>query len=210
MRDPERLLDHGNGLERKLLSSMLDEPLPPELMPSLLAAAGIAEGSAVAGTAGALEGAAAAKTAGSGILGAAALGALAGLLTVGAFQITSSRHDPPPGLRPGAAWAATALASTPGPETVVAPAPFATPVAPETHVAERPLRASRSSSSPRISALAAEIEQLDEARSALREGDPARALALLDRYARATPHGQMAREAAVLRAEAEAALKKNP
>ncbi len=52
--------------------------------------------------------------------------------------------------------------------------------------------------------LAAELALLDEARSALREGDRAAARALLDRYAREIPRGQLGREAALLRDETEA------
>ena len=56
------------------------------------------------------------------------------------------------------------------------------------------------------SSLAAELALLDEARAALRAGDPARALSLLDRYGREIPRGQLTREAAMLRAEARAAV----
>jgi hypothetical protein len=58
--------------------------------------------------------------------------------------------------------------------------------------------------------LADEIALLDDARSALDHGDPSRARAVLDRYARAIPRGQMAREAALLRAQADAAIAARP
>jgi hypothetical protein len=60
--------------------------------------------------------------------------------------------------------------------------------------------------SPARPALSTEIELIDEARRALDEGDPQRARSLLDRYAREAPRGQLAREAARLRAEANAAI----
>jgi uncharacterized protein HemY len=58
-----------------------------------------------------------------------------------------------------------------------------------------------SASPARPVTLAAELELLDGARSAQRAGDRARARALLDRYAREIPRPQLAREAAMLRAE---------
>jgi len=52
------------------------------------------------------------------------------------------------------------------------------------------------------SSLPAELSTLDQARTALRSGDPARALSILDGYASRFPHGSMAPEATMLRIEA--------
>jgi hypothetical protein len=56
------------------------------------------------------------------------------------------------------------------------------------------------------SSLSTEIELIDEARRALQEGNPTRARSLLDRYAREAPHGELARDAAKLRADVDAAM----
>jgi hypothetical protein len=62
--------------------------------------------------------------------------------------------------------------------------------------------APRTAPSARASTLADEIALLDEVRSAIRAGDRPRALALLRRYDRENPKGQMTREAALLHVEA--------
>jgi outer membrane protein assembly factor BamD (BamD/ComL family) len=51
---------------------------------------------------------------------------------------------------------------------------------------------------------------LDQARSAMATGDPARALSTLDEYARGFPHGALAPEASVLRVEALVAAGDRP
>jgi hypothetical protein len=58
----------------------------------------------------------------------------------------------------------------------------------------------------RPSPLTVELSLLDEARGALRSGDPAQALAILDAYRREFPSGKMAADEAALRTEVEAAL----
>jgi hypothetical protein len=68
--------------------------------------------------------------------------------------------------------------------------------------------APRAASAPSLAArdpapdLAAEIALLDRAREALAAGEPARALAVLERYDREMPAGRLAPEAAYVRIEA--------
>jgi hypothetical protein len=202
MRDPRRLLDDPESAEARLLSSAFDEPPPRDLLARTLEAAGAAAtGTALAASGGAAKAgaAAAAKAAGSGILGAVGVGALAGLITVGAVELATNRVEPPVVRAVASAPAAPARALA-TPAASVAQTASATP-SQEAHppyVATAPL-------GPPPSTLAAELSLLDEARAALREGQPARARAVLDRYEREIPRGQMAREAALLRAEVDAA-----
>jgi outer membrane protein assembly factor BamD (BamD/ComL family) len=58
---------------------------------------------------------------------------------------------------------------------------------------------------PAESTAASELALLDQARRAIAEGSPARALSILDAYASRYPRGVMAPEASVLRVEALAA-----
>jgi hypothetical protein len=203
MRDPRRLLDDPESAEARLLSSAFDEPPPRDLLARTLEAAGAAAtGTALAASGGAAKAgaAAAAKAAGSGILGAVGVGALAGLITVGAVGLATNRVEPPPVVRAVASAPAAPARALATPTASVAQTASATP-SQEAHppyVATAPL-------GPPPSTLAAELSLLDEARAALREGQPARARAVLDRYEREIPRGQMAREAALLRAEVDAA-----
>jgi TolA-binding protein len=84
-----------------------------------------------------------------------------------------------------------AVDPTPSADTTWPQAP--SPVPPASAVAPAPLRSDT---------LAAEIVALDQARSALRNRQPARALVALDDYARRFPGGVLAPEAGVLRIEA--------
>ncbi len=197
MKDPQRLVDRAGSVEARLLAA-LDEPPPPDLLARTLASVTAASAASAALAPGTAK-VAAAKVAGGGILSAIGIGALAGVVTVGAFhQLTSTRGldvAARPLLAPPAVTASTAPAVTSSP--VVAPPPSA--AAPRGSA-----RPPAPSASPEVrprATLATEIALLDEARRALDGGDPARAKALMDRYARETPHGQLAREAALLRAE---------
>jgi hypothetical protein len=185
MNDPERLLDHGSKLEARLLASAVDEPPPPDLLERTLGLVAVTPPPAAA------TGAAAGGTAkAGGLLGAIAIGATLGLLVVGGFEL-AQRSATPHDVRPAIAASITPPPVTPPPDpppipTAKAAAPIAAP------------------SAPRSLTLAAELALLDEARTALRAGDRAGARALLDRYAREIPRGQLGREAALLREETEA------
>lgn len=207
MSDPERLLDGANEASQRLLRAGLDEPPPAELLERTLeavavatAGAGAAAVTAAATTkAGAVVGA---STASGSLLGAIGIGALAGLLTVGAYEVAASRSAPP--LRRDT----PALLSAPMPAaSTAAPAPIPAPSARAAREADPPAASARAidPESGRASTLATELSLLDEARAALRAGDRARARAVLDRYAREIPRGQLGREAAMLRAEVDQA-----
>lgn len=201
MSDPQRLLDGtSDPVALRLLSGALHEPPPPDLLARTLHAVGAAApvGAAAGGVAAKVTAIAATKVAGGGILGAVAVGALAGVLAVGGFALVTTSRAQPPGLTDVAASAITAVASPrEAPTATVRVEPAPTTTAPST-VALPSARAPVT--------IAAELELLDEVRQALRDGDPARSRELLNRYAREVPHGQLGREAAMLRAEADAAI----
>jgi hypothetical protein len=185
MSDPERLLDHGSKLEARLLASAVDEPPPPELLSRTLGLVTMAPPPAAA------TGAAAGGAAkGGGLLGAIAIGAALGLLVVGGFEL-AQRSAAPHEVRPAVA-------------APIAPPPVAVPPDPPPITTTKAVAPIAAPSAPRSLTLAAELALLDEARSALRAGDRAGARALLDRYAREIPRGQLGREAALLREETEA------
>ena len=102
---------------------------------------------------------------------------------------------PQPTTEPAAPLPAAASATE---IAVVAPTP------PEPTPSMRPLprSLSRPAAPARALGLAAETGALDEARSALRSGQPAQALRALDSYSKSFPRGAMAQEATVLRIEA--------
>jgi hypothetical protein len=206
MTDPERLIDAAGSPEARLLASALDEPPPADLLARTL----VTVGAAAPAAAGAAAGAVAAKAAGGGILGAAAIGALAGVLVVGGYGlVTSAVAKPSPDPAPAAITAPLRAGEAPQaiPTTRRPPPPEPERVTPATAPAPATGDPPVSASVARPTALAEEIELLDEASQALRLGNPARAKALLDRYARQSPRGQLGREAAKLRAEVERALR---
>jgi hypothetical protein len=107
---------------------------------------------------------------------------------------------------PAAPLATPAPAAAPPP---AAPAPLATPpaapvialaAAATSGVAEAPRAALGRGA--REASLKVELTRLDEARGALAGGDARRALALLDAYTRAYPHGSLELEAEILRMDA--------
>ena len=191
MSDPERLLDQGSSPEARLLASAVDEPPPPDLLGRTLDR--IAMAAPPAAVVGAVAGTAARS---GGLLVAAGIGAALGLLVVGGLEL-ASRRAAPPEARP-------LTMSTMAP-IVHAPPPASppTPLSPSARTTSETVPAP---SAPRPLTLAAELSLLDEARTALRAGDPVGARAWLDRYAREIPRGQLAREAALLRAEVEATI----
>lgn len=201
MSDPERLLGSGTDAEARLLAAGLDEPPPPDLLARTLeAATGAAQAAAAAHAAATAKAAVASAVpaASGGILGAIGIGALAGLITVGAYEVATRSSSPATPSAPPAAVTAIAIAAPSAPQVATAarsPAPSTTSTA--SAAAPAPSVAATAST------LAAELSLLDDARAALRSGDRTRARALLDRYAREIPRGQLGREAAVLRAEVE-------
>ncbi|WP_437337482.1 hypothetical protein [Sorangium sp. So ce394] len=190
------------------------------------AVGGAAAGGAAAGAALKVAGAAS----GGGILSALGIGALAGVLTLGVVQWTDvtaparrSQEAPTASAAPVRPPAKAPAALAPPPASGAAEAeprhvaeeradegpPLSGPAAPGPAAPGRAAlaKAAPAASSPRAperntSTLASELALLDTARRALRRGDPAAALALLDRHAREFAGAQLADEAAAIRVEA--------
>ena len=167
------------------------------------------------------------------IVGVTSLGALAGTVAVhvaredAALRVTAtsgrsekkpsragatssgmaSTQDLPVVAAPSALAASPAIdmvPSSPSP-SVVEPAPADAPIA-VTHAA----RSVDVAPSAVGSSATTEVATLDEARTALAQGDAARALSTLEGYARRFPRGVLAPEAAVLRIEALVAAGDRP
>ncbi|WP_437319695.1 hypothetical protein [Sorangium sp. So ce385] len=190
------------------------------------AAGGAAAGGAAAGAALKVAGVAS----GGGILSALGIGALAGVLTLGVVQWTGvtaparrSQEAPAAPAAPEHPPAEAPAALAPPPASGAAEAepqraaeeradegpPLSGPAAPGPAAPGRaaPAKAAPAATSPRApernaSTLASELALLDTARRALRSGDPAAALAQLDRHAREFADAQLADEAAAIRVEA--------
>ncbi|WP_437727093.1 hypothetical protein [Sorangium sp. So ce861] len=197
-----------------------------------VAAGGAAASSGGAAAGGAAAGAAlkvAGAASGGGILSALGVGALAGVLTLGVVQWTGvtaparrSQEAPtapaapvhPPAKAPEALGLPTSGAAEAEPQHVAEARadegpPLSPPAAPGPAVPgpAAVAKAAPAASSPPApdrspSTLASELALLDTARRALRSGDPAAALALLDRHAREFADAQLADEAAAIRVEA--------
>ncbi len=128
------------------------------------------------------------------------------VLVVGGGALTAAHYLAPPRalVAPPARVAVAHRASTAlAPSPPVAEAERA-PAAPS--AASAPTAPSTPRVEPRPSAsaapLSAELSALDAARASLSSGNPGAALAALDAYARAFPHGKLAIEAEVLRIDA--------
>jgi hypothetical protein len=167
------------------------------------------------------------------VIGLASLGAVAGTVAVGAARGGSSARSAAPSAdaekaearRVARASAATSplrtSAATPPRPLVSSPSMPSAPPAPSTSVPELVHRVPPAGVAPstvhggaaRASAgasAAVELTMLDEARSAIARGDPARALSTLDDYVRGFPHGALSPEACVLRIEALVAAGDRP
>jgi hypothetical protein len=187
--DPERLkTSSATKLERRLLSAAGDELPSPELTARMRQAIGIT----AIGT-GAAGGSALAATTKTGGLAWISAGLVTAAIVGGAAGIWSS-------YRPAATHAAPAApvqcaAPLPAPAEIAAPPPAVTRH--ERRRAHAPVVAEVERGD-----LRAEIALVDEARTALRERSPRRALALLRRYAVAYPEGTFAPEVEALKVEA--------
>lgn len=117
----------------------------------------------------------------------------------------ASTQDLPVVAAPSALAASPAIDMVPSSPSVVEPAPAAAPIA-VTHAA----RSVDEAPSAVGSSATTEVAKLDEARTALAQGDAARALSTLEGYARRFPRGVLAPEAAVLRIEALVAAGDRP
>ena len=135
----------------------------------------------------------------------------------GVSMVRSSNRAPRDSHAPGAAVATpaprpspsdlTPSANRPTPEPELAPTPAARPAAPHELASPSPpaARPSPSPASP-VSPVAEETRLVRGADEALRAGDAARALALLEEHARAFPHGILAEERSAERVSALCAL----
>jgi hypothetical protein len=170
------------------------------------------------------------------IVGATSLGAVAGTVAVHVAREGAAVHVAPPSAnaengpsRPGAP--SSGIDSPPGLPVVAAPSALGTPPAIDTAIDTVPSSPSHSVAPPAPviapiavtqgarsvdvepsvgSSATAEVARLDEARAALAQGDPARALSTLEGYARRFPRGVLGPEAAVLRIEALVAAGDRP
>ena len=189
MMDPERLkTSSATRLERRLLSAAGDEVPSPELTARMRQAIGIT--AVGTGAVGGSALAAATKTSGlawisAGLVTAAIVGGAAGIWS--SYRPSAGAHA-----TPAAAECAAPLA---------APAEIAPPTPAVTRHERRRAHAPALAEAGRGD-LRAEIALVDEARSALRERAPRRALALLHRYALAYPEGTFGPEVEALKVEA--------
>ena len=204
---------------RKTLAAQLGVGLA--LAASTSATASAAAGGSIAGAAaggGAGAAAAAGSTVGALVAKIAVMAALAGGAGVGGVAIYQSQRDSSP---PSTVMASPAIAAASGKSAPAAmaspvlPPPVAAPSGPPVGAAQGaaptalvPVLSARAKE-PRASAASAidgETLLVRDAHTALRDGDAARALALLDHHARAYPDGVLAEERAAERVFALCAL----
>jgi hypothetical protein len=229
--DPKRLaVSSGSPLERALLVAGRPGRAPTGAKERALVAAtavaataGLATTTASAGGAllkvSSIVGARWVVVLGLAGLGASAIGAAvvherANLAAVAVgtppVRATAAAHTPPPGTiaqpppaapvaAPGEPSAVVQQAPVAG--AVVSAAPPASPPRPPAVALPTPA-ASPAAEAPSGSTTREELAWLDGARAAIRSGDPARALSVLDSYGARFPHGVMTPEATILRIEA--------
>jgi hypothetical protein len=188
MMDPERLkTSSATKLERQLLSAAGDELPSPELTARMRQAIGI---TAVGAGAGGSALAATTKTSGLAWISA---GLVTAAIVGGAAGIWSSYRQ--------AATHAAPAAPTQCAAPLPAPAEIAAPTPAVTRHDRRRAHAPALAEAGRGD-LRAEIALVDQARTAVRERSPRRALALLRRYAEAYPEGTFGPEVEALEVEA--------
>jgi len=213
MSDPARLV-HRPTLDGTLLRAARREVPPARAHKRMLSTLGIGTTAATAATAKSVAAAMAvakAKSAATGVTTAmfakwTLIGAVGALATIGAVREMPVLLGQ--GSRPAAVPAPN---TTTSPRRKVAKAPAVGEPAPAQSSAvpksdagfqATATRSTRSSASPAVSGLAAEVSALDRARAATDAHDPGGALALLDAYQRRFPNGSLQPEAQLLRVEA--------
>ena len=227
VRDPVRLVADASvsDSERALLRHGVDIAPPPEaearVWQGLAGALGVAAVGGAADASAKTITTAATKAAGAGLTGAKIVGlvaVLAGAVAVGGYLLTAANDTHPTAAAPpvtvAAPPAATPVAPPPPPAAPTAPAESATaandgarppaPGARKTHAPARPAGAGGPAASPASSAvrLREETTLIRDARQALRQGDAARALRLLDECRRSFPAGVLQQERERLAIEA--------
>ena len=198
MSDPVRLLasPEATDLEKQLLGAWDDERPTSASRDKTLAMLGVAGGAAAAGaaTAGGSMAPKAVATAWLVLAKWLALGAVVVGATTAGVAIAVHRNAAAPVQAP----AKVAVQKTEAPAPVTTSAPHATVELPAT----RPVHATHAhAAAPAASTLAQQVAALDRARTALDEGDPARARRLVDSYESEYPAGAFLQEAEVLRIE---------
>src|SRR5258706_14732354 len=195
MSDPTRLLqDAPSELEAELLRSVATERPTFEHRVRVRQAMGLAPGGSLAPGSGAGSRAASKR----GIAGLVAAGAIAALLTRGAFRRETANPS-------GATIEMVAATATATPTDTVAesqalPSAGAPPSPTPRATAITPSRPARDSNNTVVDTTGAsdihgQILLIDEARAAIRGGDPAAALRTLDLYASKYPRGAFGQEA---------------
>ncbi|HVR19885.1 MAG TPA: hypothetical protein VMS65_09315 [Polyangiaceae bacterium] len=204
----KRLLEgDGSGVERGLLDALRFERPSPELEQRMRAAIGLAPISMVgtvapepsAPTAAAVP---ATKTVGWGSIAAAGSVAVAALVGGVLYLTHAGANDGPVPLPPPAPLT---VAPPSEPKAPLSPAPAADLQTEDLPVEQAPAKARPQPAhvAPTSASLREEIRLIDSARFAVKKQDSARALGILDQYARRFPNGAFAQEARVLRAEAQ-------
>jgi hypothetical protein len=196
MSDPRKLIDdEPDDLTSNLLRSALDDDPSPRALHRTAAAlgvAGIATGSAK--VAGAAVGAKASMKVGSVMaLKWFGVGATAGLVIAGGVHLSQQNAEPPLHLEPSMSSVAPAIgaklqtvrARSVTPDEAPAEAPVEAVEPSRTAPPSPAASSSGSRSTERRPTIASEIAALDRARVALRQNDPATALATIDEIERA-------------------------
>jgi len=232
MSEPRRLSEGSESdLERVLLrAGRAPAPTAARHRAVVAATTALATSGLAAGTAAA--GGAVAKTGAVAVLKWVGIAGFVGLTAVAADAVIEQRHAtttqrthapdqiasvapvaPSAAIRPAAApieapAPSVTLVESPPADTAPLAAPTAAPpqaFAPTTAPAPAAVRRATPSAEPTASngsSVPAELATLDQARSSLASGNPARALSILDGYSMRFPHASMASEATVLRIEA--------
>jgi hypothetical protein len=230
MNEPQRLLvGDATSLERELLNSVLNEPIPPALQARMLAVLPLHE-AALQADLGSNTTSATTTTAGTGLKALLASVGAGSLITAAWLVLPqagpTSRHNEVASQVAVVQAPLSDRAPTPqaelddvrvegksegGPKHA-ASLPAATPPtetksAPKTLAKPATLRNNTVTTGTAVvpplrsadATLSAEVRLLDAARRAVQEGDKQRSLQLLDTYARQFPHGELSHEAQVLR-----------
>lgn len=201
MMDPRRLIDDGaDDFERALLAAGRRDALPASNRTRILVALGLTAlmpGTAVAATAkGAMKGTLFGLAAGTGAKVAVG-GALGAILVWSSVSLLREEAKPVVEARPVIVHQAPVREPAPAePPAEVSPAEEEPDLAP---VKAAPAGRGQSGTA---NDLGRELASLDEARAALRGGEPERSLRLLDEHARKFPRQSLRLEATVLRIEA--------
>jgi hypothetical protein len=200
----KRLLEgEGSELERGLLDSLRQERPSPELEQRMRAALGLGPALVAAPEPSAPMAAAAPVGKSVGWSSIAAGSVAVALVVAGGLWL--SRGSAPaelPATRPAPAPVRAAPPSEP---QTTAPAPIdeAALRAEETSVEHAPAKSRPQHAAPSSASLREEIRLIDSARVAVKKNESARALGILDQYARRFPDGTFTEEARVLRSEAQ-------